>query len=579
MTLRRDILILALGIVAMFFALPQYAAAACVNGQEVNENGIVIGTCTTTDPSTDGSGSQDPNAINATISFSDTYAFKRQGVFGCSLQGSHSMSVGALAAVGGVYVPVNDAAVTLNTGYLVYKECVLRGVVNRQREAATAGLAKQGLATFLTGRDGNPFFPQDIEAEMQVERDRVVGVLVNGGFFNALKPELRGPVGRATVQSYLTARNQPNSILDCGYAGDITTVHRGNPDKSVWSALSAIGTPGCDPILAYTLASERLNSVANSSANNLLTQVQMGQGCHPVERIDEYGNRITVSPGSIVCDNITQLLQSGYRQLENSNDIDQMVGSLFSGMIAQVVGDSRGIQGLMQQTGSQPSYLDQVVREANAGLRDAATNAALQILTAAKRVELGYKQLSETILSILAATITDLRSKEAGCWEAIIQKVCAGPLAADKTCTESTACTEGGNCGTGGKLKIATSTAFSTQAVRNSSLGSQASSTEAAVLRANQAVERVDRLIAGITNTTSLEAQRVALQQLDDQVARGLIRNNESQLQADQKVKDDVQATQETFRTNTEQAWKEGNGWCNVNNQATLDVWKNEWRQ
>ncbi len=532
------------------------------------------------------SANHEPGHVEVTgtgeVDFSDTYAFKRNGVFGCSLQGSYSMSVGALSAVGGVYVPVNDAAVTLNTGYLVYKECVLRGVVNRQREAASAGLAKQGLATFLTGRDGNPFFPQDIEAEKQAERDRVVGVQVNRGFFDAVKPELRSAVARATVQSYISARNKPNSILDCGYAGNITTVHSGKPDRSVWAALNAIGTPGCDPILAYTLASERLNGVANSSADNLLLRAQMGQGCHPVERIDEYGNRVTVTPGSIVCDNITQLLQTGYRQLENSNDIDQMVGSLFSGMISQVIGDSRGIQGLMQQTGSQPSYLDQVVREANAGLRDAATNAALQILSGARRVELGYKQLSEAILGILAATITDLRGKEAACWEAIIQKVCAGPLAADKTCTEVVTCTGEGdntNCPSAGKLKVATSTAFSTQAVRNSSIGAQASSTDISLQRANQAIERVDRLIAGITNTASLEAQRVALRQLDELVSSGLIRNNESQLQADQRVKDDVQANQETFRTNTEQAWKEGSGWCNVNNQATLDTWKQQWRQ
>ena len=57
---------------------------------------------------------------NATVS--TDYSFTRNGVFGCSMNGSYAMSVGALSAVGGVFVPVNDAAVTLKTGYLVYKE-------------------------------------------------------------------------------------------------------------------------------------------------------------------------------------------------------------------------------------------------------------------------------------------------------------------------------------------------------------------------------------------------------------------------------------------------------------------------
>ncbi|HEY4488462.1 MAG TPA: hypothetical protein VJB97_03010, partial [Candidatus Paceibacterota bacterium] len=60
------------------------------------------------------------------LDYSQTYAFQRDGVFGCSLNGSYSMSVGTMSAMGGAYVPVNDASVTLNTGYLVYKECILR---------------------------------------------------------------------------------------------------------------------------------------------------------------------------------------------------------------------------------------------------------------------------------------------------------------------------------------------------------------------------------------------------------------------------------------------------------------------
>jgi hypothetical protein len=554
-------------------------AATCINNRSIDEFGIDQGPCTGAETNQCTSVGGQQVCVNEP-SASDVYAFKRQGVFGCSLQGSHSMSVGALSAVGGVYVPVNDAAVTLNTGYIVYKECVLRGVVNRQREAATAGAARQVIQNVASGRNGNPYFSQVLQTEARNRQLQSVIKSLENGSLDSLSPALKEQVKRAIAQGYRSTVLNPTRHLECPYQGNIQTAIQKGPFS--WELLTSLVNPACNPYYAYTLAELHVMTVADADVEDMLERLRWGEGFYPVETCDEFGDCTTQTPGAIVRDNFGSALRTGFEQQARANDIDQMVGSLFSGIISQVIGDNRGIQGLLQQTGSQPSYLEQVVREANAGLRDAATNAALQILTAARRVELGYKQLAETIKSILEATVLDLRNKEAGCWEAIIQKVCAGPLASDKTCTEAVTCTGEGdntNCPTAGKLKVATSTAFSTQAIRQSSLGAQATSTDAAVQRANQAIERIDRLIAGVTNTASLEAQRVALQQLDDLVARGLIRNNESQLQADQRLKDDVQASQETFRENTEKAWKEGNGWCNVNNQATLDTWKQQWRQ
>src|SRR3989344_7232605 len=53
-------------------------------------------------------------SASAVFEQSTPYVFTRQGLFDCSA-GEFSSSVGALAATGGAYVPVNDAAVTINT--------------------------------------------------------------------------------------------------------------------------------------------------------------------------------------------------------------------------------------------------------------------------------------------------------------------------------------------------------------------------------------------------------------------------------------------------------------------------------
>src|SRR5258708_29502499 len=65
--------------------------------------------------------------------------FSQQGIFGCNRNAAAlSGSVGAFSATGGTYVPVADYTVELNTGTLVYQQCVLRGIVDRESEAANA---------------------------------------------------------------------------------------------------------------------------------------------------------------------------------------------------------------------------------------------------------------------------------------------------------------------------------------------------------------------------------------------------------------------------------------------------------
>ncbi len=516
---------------------------------------------------------------------SDPYTFRRQGVFGCSQTGSYSMSVGSLSAVGGVYVPVNDAAVTLNTGYLVYKECVLRGVVNRQREAATAGNVKQVVNTVLTGRDGNPLYLQRMGAEQNDVYARAIVRTLQDGTLNAVNPAFNTSVKRAIAQGYKQALTAPGLAFSCNYSGNLQAVLEGR--EVSLKALTALMNPSCNPYWSYDRANRFTNNVAVNDVGGFMTQLGWGNGFYPVQQCDELGNCVTVTPGSVVEGNFSQALQSGFNQLERANDIDQMIGALFSGITSQVLGDNRGLQGLLQQTGSQPSYLDQVVRESAQGLRDAAGNAALQILSAAKQVEAAFKAAMDTIAGILTATIQDLRAKEATCWNIVIDSVCATPVAGDKTCSEKVGeCTTDPvtgqqNCPQAGKLKVATSTAYS-QAIINSRITSLASSTVTNIEKSNTAITLIDRLIAGITNTASLDAQRVALQQLDNLVAQRTL-HSQYDLQEAQKAKDDITASMETLRTDTLKAWTESTdvntGWCNVNNAALVSYWKQKWRQ
>src|SRR3989344_2312469 len=132
-------------------------AIDCVNGQVVSD-----------DPAQNGgpcTGTANDGVDTAVTASSPTLS--NGGIFGCLGQGARVQNVGTRAAIGGVYVPVNDAAVTLNTGFLVYKECILDGVARKIAENAQASLVGQSSRAILTGRNGNPQFETNARKESQ----------------------------------------------------------------------------------------------------------------------------------------------------------------------------------------------------------------------------------------------------------------------------------------------------------------------------------------------------------------------------------------------------------------------------
>lgn len=525
----------------------------------------------------------------ANVSSSQSYQFARQGVFGCNQTGSYAMSVGAMSAVGGVYVPVNDAAVTLNTGYLVYKECVLRGIVDRERESAVAALVKQATNNTLTGRNGNPtFYTGRQENVNRADKDNLY-FLQN--FLSGLNPAYKQQVTQALTRNYLVASRKPDTLPACPYTGDLQAAWSGQDTSP--AAQAALTDPRCDPIFAFSLAQIAQDQYAQQGQAEMMWRLGLNNGFYDVEKVDANNQHIILTPGTLNDAVVQQAVTSGFRQTENSNDIDQMIGALFAGLGNQIISSAQGLAGLTQQIGSQPSYLDQVAAESAAGLRNSAANAAIQILSAALQVERAYNGAVTSVATTLTSTIQQLRSVENQCWGLVIQNVCATPLSAQNTCTAVTTCTQttapGGIgqqptqtvCPPGPTLKVATSTQFSQQVV-DSQITPLANQTVTNINSSNQALQLINQLVSGVTNTTSVDAQRVALVQLDQLVSQGAL-HNQTQLTTVQQQAAAIKDSMSTLLNDTKTAWGDSTdpsiGWCNVNNPSVIQMWIQRWMQ
>lgn len=531
------------------------------------------------------------NDASSTVSFSSAYAFQSQGVFGCSLNGSYAMSVGALSALGGAYVPVNDASVTLNTGYLVYKECVLREVVDAESQSAITALDKQTIAAIQTGRNGNPLYVQSEGRELSDVANATILQTLQGTRYSGLSPAFQGAVKTAFVNGYEAALNGTNQFT-CPYTGDLQSAEQDPTQTFSFAELIALSDPRCDPLSAYYLVQ---NDVLNRASLAMgYTQDQWNWSGGYYARTDNAADPLAqqiLTPSSLVGTVLNQAVTSGFTKTENANDIGQMVGALFAGLGTQIVADNQGLAGVSQPVGGQPSYLDQVAAEASTGLRDTAVNAAITILNAAQQVEQQYFQIVSSIANTLTQTITQIRGEESQCWTLIIQKVCATPLSSTNTCTaQLPACTnpDPTTCPVGITLKVATSTAFS-QPVIQAQIAPLATSTAANLTASQNALNQINQLIQGVTNTTSLDAQRVALEQLDTLVAQHAL-HTQIDLQTVQGQQSDVQTVTTNLVQTVAQTWGDGtpdtanpydpnSGWCNVSNPTVIQMWENVWKQ
>ncbi len=534
-------------------------------------------------------GNHEPGHIDSAAA---PYQFKNEGIFGCNQVAGANASAGTLAAIGGVYVPVNDAAVTLNTGILVYKECVLRPLQDRLRESAMSALLKRAHIAIKTGREGNERYVKDIDEELQVVDDRAALTYLTGSDLETAHPALKERIRRALAVNF-RAETRGTGEPDCAYGDDLEAhVTRPTASNFNWEKFKELGDPDCNAYFAYAHKKEELDATRAAAINNQMTVWDWGRGFYALtDNAQDPLEEQILTPSSVVQESYQQILGSSVRQLESANDIGQMIGALYAGITTHILSDSRGLAGITQSVAGQPSYLEQVARESSQGVIGAAVNAALSILNASREIESRYLAAMEAIAANLTQAINQIRDTERACWNLVVPK--AREYAAVGTCVAAPL----GGIPLGGiqpalqctpfalderKINTATSSLAFSQQVIDSQITPLANAAITNVQNSRRALALIDQLIAGVTNTSSLNAQRIALQQLDTLVAERAL-HTKFDLENAVKQREDIAGAMATLVTDTAKAWGDspdpGIGWCNINNPDIPRLWAERWKK
>jgi hypothetical protein len=362
-----------------------------------------------------------------------TSTLSNQGVFGCS-SGEYGLMYGTLRAVGGIYVPVNDAAVTLNTGYLVYKECILDIVAAKEREAATAALAKDMIRWANTGNDGRAYFVRNPNEERLARSLEVEQEYLKQYKLNNLCAPFRQTVLSVHARRYyreISGETTPYTCTVDASSGEIQAFFndfsQGGFSRFIETAMNpqnyVVGA-----FLQYDMAAREDSARAVADLERELDRSGGFLGVreavnYETETGEQRTTYQTVTPGALVAAGITQEVTTGFRQLENASEIGQIVTTVLAGLTNQALTAPRGLVGLMDTGASGLSYLSRLSIETSAGLRNAALGAAGQNVNTIISVEQAYNTAKRGSKSALDSAASQLESAESICWGNIVPAV------------------------------------------------------------------------------------------------------------------------------------------------------------
>ena len=149
-----------------------------------------------------------------------------------------------------------------------------------------------------------------------------------------------------------------------------------------------------------------------------------------------------VTPGKVIADMASFLVQTGHRQTEQADSIDELLGSFITNLQTEVLSGFGGLQSTTNNANG-ASYLDRAVDDAFGRARGETTNVGKDALQKALQTESDYNAVVKTTLSLIDTTIGTLVQREDKCFTDMVEQAKKDL----KKQVEDEACTEGiGGC-------------------------------------------------------------------------------------------------------------------------------------
>ncbi len=350
--------------------------------------------------------------------------YSTEGLYSC--EGGKYGSVGAERAQG-VFVPVADQATITNTNILLYKQCILDGVVTRIRETMIAAMAK----STLSWAANQPAFEENPKKFRDDLKTKVTDDFISGPRTENICEPFKEDVKKTLKAQTDREVNNPEVSYSCSVPSEEQQAFKdflngkGRFNKDIY--LKVI-SPENNPLLVYLGAADQLQKDKEEKIKDEFTLLGWGDGFKSKKekkRIPKGNGEFEeveqiVTPGAVVKDIISYTSLTGQRQLENADATGELIGSLMSNIHTQILTSVGGLKGLPDSINGGLSFLDRIVQDSAARARGQYTSIANDTLSKAIIAESEYNMARKASFDTINRTIQALQTKDAACWGGLV---------------------------------------------------------------------------------------------------------------------------------------------------------------
>lgn len=335
-----------------------------------------------------------------------------------------------LAGAGGGEVPVKDSKVRNNTNTLVAKECIGDALAFALKEGLISAITHSIVDWINNGFEGGPSFVTDFEQFLGEIADETSLDFIYGSELGFICSPFQ-----LDIRLALATQQQPfHNRIRCSL-GDVTdnasAFLKGDFSQGGWPAWWSIHTRAeNNPFGARAIAIAELDARIASRQDARRWEVTVGGGYFSKRRCVQYANTQTtanadkttntgapkclqweiVTPGAQINDLMSQVLGSGFRQLELADEINEIINALISQLSYQALSSLDGLRGLSSRSSSSSrngqSYLEALANETSGTSVDAAQDVLMLNIESAIDLEIAYRDEVELLITALEETDT-----------------------------------------------------------------------------------------------------------------------------------------------------------------------------
>ncbi|MBI2618039.1 hypothetical protein HYW58_01145 [Candidatus Kaiserbacteria bacterium] len=319
-----------------------------------------------------------------------------------------------IAAGSAAISAISDAISSAALSSLVLKEYVLDPLTVLLREIIIQSITASIVNWINNGFEGSPAFITDLEGFLLDVADQVVGAYIEGSELADLCSPFRLDVRIALALDYYSPFRDRAACTLTGVLQNISDAFGDFSTGQGWDAWFELSVNPYNNALGSYLGSRNAlrTSIAQAQSRQLRI-LDWGNGYRSYEVCDTEGvqdprNSANISigrlncriatPGVVINEQLSDVLGTGYRQLELADELNEIIGALLGQLAKQVLGgSSNGLAGLSQSSFGAPSYTDQLLQEN----RDSSTvsGRALEAIRTSIQNEEKYRSAKQTSLN------------------------------------------------------------------------------------------------------------------------------------------------------------------------------------